>query len=285
MPTMSQRVDAPIPDPPAISLPRSARNPPPSESERDWTMGIRFMPEADVQAIVDDYCAPSTTLGSYTAPTEVEWLPYTVLTYDRCSALSLFARDYEGRSQRLLDSATPKAVEKEFWRGDLAQAKGWPNLYLRKSTAVDITPTTVPTLNRATGILEQALADCGFGGQGVIHGKVETAPNLTGARRDGFLLRTIRDTLFVPGVGYDGSGPIGNANAVPSAGQTWLYATGPVTYRQTVGDLFPDWPAGATVPQWAIDRNTNTITVPASRLALASWDGQCHFACRAVLPT
>lgn len=286
MPTMSQRVDAPIPDPPALSLPRSARQAPPGESERDWAMGLRYIPEADVQVIVDDYCAPSTTLGSYTAASEVEWLPYVVLAYDRCSALSSFARDYQGRALRLIEAATPKAVEKEFWSGTLAQAKGFPNLFLRKATSNDITPGAgVPSLNRAIGLLEQALADCGFGGQGYIHGKRETAPNFTGARREGFLLRTITDNIYVPGVGYDGTGPLGNANANPPAGTTWLYATGPVIYRETGPDLFPSWPAGQTVPQWAIDRNTNTITVPVARTALASWDGQCHFACRATLPT
>jgi hypothetical protein len=284
MPSLAQRVDAPIPIPPALSLPRSSQVP--TDADR-WQLGVRFLPEAEPTVVVDDYCFPSTNLGTYTAPSEVEQNPFVVTAFDRCTALSSFSRDYVGRATRLIDAATPKAVEKEFWSGALAIARGWTNqLYLTKTgLAQDLTPGVVPSLNRAIGILEQALADCGYGGLGMIHSRRETAPNFTGARRDGNLLRTISDNIFVPGVGYPGTGPIGNANATPPAGTTWLFATGITTYRETDPDLFPNWPTGSTVPSWAIDRTTNTITVPVARTALIYWDGLCTFACRANLPT
>jgi hypothetical protein len=288
MPTLSQRVDPPIPIPPAISLPRSAQTP---DDGARWQLGVRFLPEAEPAVVLDDYCFPTVTLGSYTAPSEVEQLPFTINAFDRCSALSMFARDYQNRARRIIEAATPKAVESEFWNGSLAQARGWTNqLYLRKAgLAQDLTPATVPSLNRAIGILEQALASCGFGGLGMIHGARETAPNFTGARRDGNVLRTITDNVFVPGVGYPSgnnpTGPIGNANTTPPAGQTWLYATGMVQYRESPPDLFPTWPQGGQIPQWAIDRATNTVQVPVARAALAYWDGVCTFACRATLPT
>lgn len=287
MPSMAQRVDPPLPQPPALSLLRSASLPTTAADDRDWALGIRYLPAADTQVAVDDYCGPSAGTFTYSGASEVEWLPYTVIAYDQCSALSSFARDYVARATALLEAATPKAVEKEFWAGVLAQAKGWPNLYLRHSRATDLTPGTVPSLNRAVGILEQALADFGFGAQGVVHGRVETLPNFTGARLDGSLLRTPRGTVVVGGTGYDGLGPLGNAQATPPAGQTWLYATGPVEYRQTPPMLFPDWPQGPSgmVPAGAVDKATNTVRLWAVRTALASWDGQCHFACRAVLPT
>jgi hypothetical protein len=284
MPGLSQRVDAPIPIPPAISLPRSSLTPP--EDVR-WQMGIRFLPEAQPAVVVDDYCFPQTTLGTYTPPGEVEQNPFVITAFDRCSALSSWSRDYQQRSARLIDAATPKAVEKEFWAGATAIARSWTTqLYLTKTgLATDLTPGTVPSLNRAIGILEQALADCGLGGVGMLHAKRETAPNFTGARRDGNLLRTINDNIYVPGVGYPGTGPIGNANATPPAGQTWLFATGITYYRQSDPDLFPTWPGGEQVPGWAIDRATNTVTVPVARTALVYWDGVCTFACRANLPT
>lgn len=289
MPSMAQRVDAPIPLPPVLSLPRSSLSPPVG-NVRDWAMGIRFLPEANVQVVVDDFCNASTTIGSYTNPTEVEQNPIVIIAYDRCTALSSFGRDYAARATRLIDAATPKAVEKEFWKGTLAQAKSWTSqLYLQKSTATNLTPSSggvAVSVNRAMGMLEQALADCGFGGQGMIHAKVELTPNFTMVRRDGNLLRTVRDTIVVPGVGYDGTGPTNvTGTQVLGAGETYLYATGITEYRQTDPDLFPTWPSSGTVPQWAIDRATNTITVPVARTAMVSWDGQCHFAVKATLPT
>lgn len=292
--TLAQLVDAPLLDVPTVSLVRTARTPPDATDGKWALQGIKYLPEANATVGVDDSCGASAGTYTYTAPAAVEWTPYVVLAFDRCTALTSFARDYVGRATRLLEAATPKAVEKEFWTGTLAQAKGWTNEYLQRAdTVTDLTPVagTAVTMNRALGLLEQGLADCGLGGVGVIHCTRDSLPEISasspGLRRDGNLIRTMVDTLVVPGVGYPGTGPVGNAKQTPDAGTVWLYATGPVEYRYTDPILFPDWPAGqqGQVPASAVDKAHNTVTIWVARTALASWDGQCHLACLATLPT
>ena len=293
-------MDAPIPLPPAVSLVRSAFLPQPRAGQtaddfaREWALGIRYLPEADVQVSVDQYCAPAAGTYTYTAPGEVEWLPVTVNAFDRCTALSSFARDYVGRATRLIDSATPKAVEGEFWSGTVAQAQTYPNGYLQKAATVTVlgaVTASYQSVGKAFQLLEQALADCGFGGQGVIHCTRGALPALVASepalRRDGNLLRTMYDTLVVPGVGYPGTGPIAHAKQTPDAGTAWMYATGLVEYRQTAPTLFPDWPDGESgqIPAGAVNRAVNTVQLWATRTALATWDQQCHFAVIANLPT
>jgi hypothetical protein len=290
--SMAQRVDPPHLQPPAVSLVRSANTPTDDTNGRWALQGIRYLPEANATVVVDDSCGASAGTYTHEDPDEVEWNPYVVLAYDECSLLSSFARDYIGRATRLLDAALPKAVEVEFESGTLAQAKSWPNLYLRKAGVTNLTPASggaAVSIGRAFALLEQALADCGFGGQGVIHCTRGVLPDLvsTGLRRDGNLIRTLYDTLVVPGVGYSGAAPLDATGTQDlAAGEVYLYATGPVDFRQTTVTPFPDWPQGAngSVPAAAINKNLNTVRLWAARTALASWDGQCHFAVQATIP-
>lgn len=240
----------------------------------------------------------NTTGGSgwYNNPPIAEWTPYPVRVRDVCSLMSNRARDYVGRVGRLLDAALPKAVEREFWTGTLARKNGYPNLYLQNaSTVVDKTPVpgTPVSVALAFDILEQALGDAGLGAQGMIHCIRRAIPALypssPGIQKVGNVLKTAFDTIVVPGVGYTGNGPIGNAQEVPNVtpAATWIYATGLVEFRQSDPDLFPDWPQGSNgnIPYQAIDRGLNTVVLRGERIAVASWDGQVHFACLATLPT
>lgn len=295
MASLAQVTDPPRLLPPAVSLIRSATTPTDDTGGRWALQGVRFLPRAAAAASVDDSCGATAGTFTYSRPGTVEWTSYVVQAYDQCSTLGSFARDYRARAADMLEAATPKAVEREFWTGTLAQAKTWPNLYLQKaSTVTDITPVagTPVSMAKAMSLLEQGIADNGFGGQAVIHMPRGLAVSLQSAlndyvRRDGFLLRTLVDTLVVPGVGYTGHGPIGNAHETPAAGSTWMYATGLVEYRETAGVLLPDWPEGdrGQVPAAAINRDTNTVTLWAYRTAMAYWDGQLHLAVLVNLPT
>ena len=220
--------------------------------------------------------------GSYGNESIVSCLPYVVLVEDSCSTFGFEARDFIGRATRLLDNATPNAMEDEFWTGTLTQAAGTGNNYLTNASSVtDLTPGTVPSITRAIQILEDALAGAGFGGQGMIHAMPQAIPNFLGARRVGPQLLTVADNIVVPGSGYTGTGPVGNANATPPTGQTWLYATDLVSVRIDKAQVFPD------NFQEALDRGysgqPNRITFRAERFAAATFDGYRHFACRAVL--
>ncbi|MCK9901278.1 hypothetical protein [Glutamicibacter sp. V16R2B1] len=225
---------------------------------------------------------------SYTAPGVVEWMPYSVSAYDRCTLMTASGRDFVGRATRLLEAATPKAVEREFWDGTRARTAGLGNRYLTKqgaATVVNPTPGTAVSFTRGLLLLEQALADSGFGAPGMVHCRPEALDDTAQLfRRTGNLILTSRDTIVVPGVGYSGRGPAGDSNEVPAAGKTWMFATGLVEYRETPAAMDPGWTSGGQPSPNAIDRNINMVTAWARKTALASWDGQAHYAVLVDLP-
>ena len=220
--------------------------------------------------------------GNYTNLPIQTWVPYLIEVMDTCSSFGWEEHDFKGRALRWLDNATPQAIEREFATGAMAQAKGYPNGYLQNAaTVTDLTPGTPPSVARGIQILQDALAQVGFGGQGMLHVQPQTAPSLLGARRNGSLLLDIFDNVVVPGVGYNANGPGGT---VPAAGYAYLYATDIVMVRsQKQGTVFPD-----TFSE-ALDRGQggfpNTITFRAERFACAYWDVAAHFCCKVALAT
>lgn len=256
------------------------------------TVTVPTLSWTDTGSVTPGAVPPSTdTTGvhSYTNPAVAEWTAYSVSVLDRCSLMTGFDRDYVGRARALLDAATPKAVEREFWDGRWAQLKNLPNLYLTKagSTVVNPTPGTAVSFARGLRLLEQALADAGFGARGVIHLRPEALGDTNVIlRRQGNLILTLLDNVVVPGAGYSGLGPQGNAAEIPAAGKTWMYATGSVEYRETPPEPLPAWATGdSPVPPDAVDRDTNRATLWLRRSALASWDGGVHLAVYVDLPT
>jgi hypothetical protein len=236
--------------------------------------------------------------GLYTNPTIVEFVPYLIEVMDTCSSFGWSERDFKGRALRWLENAVPSALEMEFWTGTIAQAKGYPNNFLTNSTAAaggtdpnfnNLTPGgnnsgtvgTAVSITRGLQILQDAIAQNGFGGQGMIHTQAQTAPNLLGSRRVGKLLLDIFDNIVIPGVGYPGTHPIGYTT--PS-GTAWMYATDLVMTRvEDEGTVFPD-----TFSE-ALDRGQagfpNTITFRAQKFGAAYADFSLHAAVNVTLAT
>lgn len=289
--------------PPRVSLVTSARDPLANGDETDgrWEGGFAFRPEANVDPTIRDTCTTDGSNddvpGSQPALTTVETVPWMVEAEDDCSTFGFRAADYVGRATRALAAATPKGVEREFWTGAVAQAAGWPNLFLASPDADDVTPTpgTAVELAEAIALLEDALAMCGDGGRGMIHVAAWSTPSFALIRREGQLLLTARDTIVVSGAGYMGTGPDGTD---PSAtGKTWLYATGVVDVRLGPIQVFgqqADTPSTTARGQWfdpaatgfdaerfapvLLDRSINKVGVRARRMVAATWDGTCHAA-------
>ncbi len=219
--------------------------------------------------------------GSYTNLPIVTAIPYAIRVQDSCSSFGFSERDFKGRALRLLENATPQAIERELWTGALAQAAGYPNNYLTGPATIDVTPGSVPSVARGLQILQDSLQQCGFGGQGMIHVQAQTAPNLLSVRRVGNLLLDLFDNIVVPGVGYPGTGPGGVA---PDPGFAWMYATDLVMVRaEDEGRVFPDSFAEA------LDRGQggqpNRITFEAQKFGVAYFDGACQFGCKVALAT
>lgn len=298
-------VSPPLVVPPVINLVASARQPA-DETGGRWVLGFAFQGGVDADPTNIDPC-DSANVDSGGAESDtyalVQTNPWTAEVAEHCSVMGYAGRDYIGRAVAGLVAATPKAVEREFWSGTLAQAAGWPNLYLTDGNATDRTPTpgTAVSVEEGIDLLEAALAGCGSGGRGFIHVPPVVTPPLTLTRRastaNGELLLTQRDTIIVVGSGYAGTGPTGTA---PSAGEIWLYATGMVDVRlgpievfgQVNGeqmwlgaDLTSDGEVVTTggfdpdrfTPS-LVDRTTNDLIVPGRRPVAAAWDGHCHFA-------
>lgn len=219
--------------------------------------------------------------GGYSNPAIISHVPYVVEVMDTCSAFGWEARDFVGRASRWLENAKYAAIENEFWTGALAQAKGYPNDYLNNATTnTDLTPGTPPSVARGLQILQDALQQCGFGGQGMIHAQAQTVGNLLNVRRQGNLMLDLFDNIVIPGSGYPGTGPGGVA---PGTGYAYIYATDLVMTRDSDVFVFPDTLAEA------FDRgeagSPNTITFRAEKFAAAYFDGACHFSCKVALAT
>jgi hypothetical protein len=216
-------------------------------------------------------------VGPYTNLPIVTCIPWLMVAEDSCAAFGFEERDFKGRALRLLENATPQALEREFWTGALAQAAGLPNNYLTNAASyTDLTPGTVPSVARGQQILQDALAQCGMGGQGMLHVQPQTAPNLLNARRVGGLLLDLYDNIIVPGVGYPGSA---SGIGTPAAGTAVMFATDLVMVRvEDEGTVFPD-----TFSE-ALDRGNagqpNTIRFRAEKFGCAYFDAACHFGVR-----
>jgi hypothetical protein len=263
-------VRAPIPREAALSLVNAMAPLDPAAAGR-WELGFSFQPEACGDADVADPC--NTTAFQFSdRPAIVEGEPFAVRAGDRCSSLGFPAEDYQGRAERLLLRCQSKQISRELWEGTLAQAAGWPNLFLADSGADTV--TTGPSgLIDSLACLEQALADCACGERGVIHATRQVVTHWAALgnsvlRREGGLLLTAHDTIVVSDAGYTGTGPEGQA----AGDSVWAYATGPIQVRVSAIEVIPESLSDA------IDRETNTVEFVAQRLASATWDGCCRFA-------
>lgn len=284
--------------PPAISLVRSARQPR-DDTNGEWVNGFSFLPEPNTPGWTDDMClqivTSDITATSGQNPQNIpnipapNWYPPVHRAWDRCAPYGYEVHDYQARAVQAITNALPKRIEYEFWSGTRAQGSSYPNIYLAHPRCNVLVNGSPVSMKRAFYELEQAIADCGSGGQGMIHCRREAMPQLPNVRRDGNLMKTGVDTIVVPGVGYPNIGPAGQANANPTAGLTWLYATGPVDVRIDNKVLvYPDpsdYPSKQAFITAAMDRTVNDVIVRGEQIAVAAWDGQCHFAVLATLDT
>lgn len=142
------------------------------------------------------------------------------------------------------------------------------------------TATEGAPLSGAIGYLEQYLATCSFVGRGVIHvppflltplaAEGQTlSPTTTGGARFSASGHTV-----VADFGYNGNGPADADEAVNTraAGVMWIYATGPITVRYSLGA-----PLGTVDEVAAFFLPNNNTTAQAPALAMATW-GCCHAA-------
>lgn len=159
------------------------------------------------------------------------YYPFDVKASVKVSTFGTNPAEIEASAKNALDIVMQKAIEIEFWNGDVAKLldSDNDNRYLASAQAVDVTPTagTAVKVRYGLALLEEALGNAPLGNAGVIH-----APRVVGSalklEKDGKKLVTPLGNSVVSGVGYSKKGPTG---ADAGAGKAWMYATGPVSVR------------------------------------------------------
>lgn len=195
------------------------------------------------------------------------YYPFSVEASISVSTMGTDPEDIKKTLNDAIDVVTQKAIEREFWHGDIAKTLTSPNAnrYLASNTAVDLTPVSGTGVKTHYGvaILEKALGDATIGSAGVIHMNRDVASTLKLEKNeDQTALLTPLGSGVVAGAGYSAAGPTG---VVAPQNQSWMYATGPVTVYLGPATVTPD-----EVRQ-AVNTQNNTITFYMDRPAAVTW--------------
>lgn len=223
--------------------------------------GVLYVPDTcnDDVFLYAMNCPPVS--GSKTFSTNefpVSGAPFAVITSYTCGTVGYSFEEVEQKVRTRMSLREQRAVERRIWQGSPAGGIGGiPGLF---RGAIDLGPSGCVT--EAIEVLEQALAD-----NGVIGGIIHARPGLSAHLQTSFLLyegpgrvkRTVLNTPYVFGQGYDGSGPTGQ----PADGNVeWLYASGRVIIWQSDVEV-PD-------PRQTLDRDHNQQMVLAERIYAVS---------------
>jgi len=159
-------------------------------------------------------------------------------------------------------------VERIAWTGTTANGDVNPSFQTGNDTC-GIVPVVLSSAGplaacEAIAAMEEFLADlvpCG----GIIHASVRMAAVLASHSlmvKEGDRFFTLAGTPIVFGAGYPGTGPGG---AAPTAGATWMVATGPMVVVRGDVMMVPDKTSEA------INRSINQIEVRAERYYSVGW--------------
>lgn len=208
-------------------------------------------------------------------PAGLHFTPFAVSATDSCSAFGFEAADYEGRARRALAARESKAVEAQWWTSKMFPAN--PHLDASGSAPTATKPTTVAggPFTRRLGLaqLVQALADHN-GGVGMIHARpflvdLWMSENMLYRGSDGKLY-TEAGVMIVPGRGYPGTGPGGEA---VSATSEWAFATDPVEVHRGPVEVWASEADKAAV----LAKDRNQIDVRAERLYGVAWNAVMNY--------
>lgn len=230
---------------------------------------------------LSDFCtnAAEGVIASADGAVNGSW-PFGVIAKFECYTVGYTVEERREIARKQAEAVTQKAVEAELWAGKIAQASNRLDVpYLANNAAVDVGAGGTGGVTVAVGIakLEQALADCGLGTQGVIHLTRQAAliaASQNAIERDGDKLFTALGTPVVAGVGYDPAvTPAAPAQAAvpapvalgPRPDNQWAYATGPVYVKL----------GGVEYIGEHLDHTTNILEVLAGRPAAVYWDSCC----------
>lgn len=206
---------------------------------------------------------------------------FAVYTWLDCSLVGLSYEELRARTMRAHENNAQTVVERVFWSGgdfntvqhlaeDAAVTEVVGGSTVSLQTAATVIVTGAVDVVEAIGRLEQAMAGC-YGGTPLIHMQRGVTAHLAAnhiLEKKGPRLLTPNGSIIVPAPGYPGTSPAGTT---PTAGTTWLYATGSVKMLQSPPIDFTG--SAAEI----LGRSTNDTTLIIEQRFTFAWDC-CHFA-------
>mgnify|MGYP001815501738 CR=1 FL=1 len=191
--------------------------------------------------------------------------PFGVIIEDGCTDPVGSVDERKERLRTLLDVASLKAAETELWSGpvtiDNEATPADRNKYLKDGNATSVGAATGALV--ALAQLEDALAGCSLGEQGVIHMTRGTSILLSDAlRNDADMMTTASGTPVVIGSGY----------TTESATQALMFGTGPVTVQLGASKFLTNGDS-----DFIMNPASNQLVLRAERPVAVTWDGCCHF--------
>lgn len=209
-----------------------------------------------------------------------EYYPFSIETSFMCSPMGMSLGEIKKRAEDALIACRQKAIEAEFSSGLLGKKMNEAdntilNPYLSDGTASDVTPTGGAVSPRVgIAILEQAIANCGCGTRGTIHGQPMALSNLRlNIPKDSTdPITTKLGNYVISGSGYAGQSPTGDDT---SGTETYMYATGRVLV--VLGDINV-YPNDSRKRYEAVDTSNNTVRYTVSQTAAVLTGGCCKSA-------
>lgn len=264
------------------------------DSDRHWQLGIEF--QGQVCAV------PLTVSGGPCKATGISKVPtatgvpasaaeaFTVYAWMNCAPIGQGQDlvDLERRTKQLLTNGEGRAVERTFWTGVAANGNIRPRLasnaqvFAESQGATTVELQSAATLLTASGtpvdiveglsLIEGYLSSC-YGGEGIIHIPAAALPVLNAygdglVHREGAVLRTMAGHKVAVYASNNRQGPDGTN---PTAGSTWIYATGNVFYRRS------EIKTTGTRPGDYVGRSKNSTVYVVERTYVLDWDC-CHAA-------
>lgn len=244
-----------------------------------WIRGFTYETMDGTAQVFNVPISPSTDPAGYAVldnpnlPVFRSYYPFDVKATVVSSTMGNTPEAVYESAKSVLDTVTQKAIEREFWTGELAKtltasdAEG--NRYLSTADAIDVTPDATPVkVKYGLALLEEAIGEATIGSAGVIHAPRLIASALGASDADG-ALRTNLGTGVVAGSGYSNTSPTGQ---LAPTGTAWMYATGPVTVTLGKINITPQ-----TVQQ-AVNSSINTIQYYVDRPVAITWSTSVLYA-------
>jgi hypothetical protein len=260
---------------------------PATPDNRHWQAGVTYQANCLVTNTTYHECIAVTGSSSEAvAPPEPDAkesgtdfsfrgaLPFTIYAQFSCSPVGM-GSELQRLATDALKHHASRQIEQVFATGIVAgQQIIFPHLghdaiiYDEDGILLQSVPVTGSASDPAAalGFLENHIGDC-YAGRGVIHIPRLALPTFDALgliRQVGSRLQTLGGNLVVAGDGYTGTAPDGSE---PSAGQTWIYATG------MIFEMHGDIRVSGLVESF--DRGNYTMTYLVEQSWLIGWDC-CH---------